>query len=152
MKQPPKYIYIQNQMKEGELSLAGFLGNDTRPLIDILQSDDEIVHQLGFSHNDIAVKMNELLILALKTPGELVDTDYELKIKAEEFRGSIPCPFGHQGLYPKNHIVAYHKGLNKYFYWSSLSIHLIEKHGFYQGVGALYHINPKDLAYILRLI
>src|SRR5690554_6665430 len=126
-------------MKQGKLSHTGFLGNDTRPLMDILKTDDTTVHQLGLSHKDIAVKMNELLILALKTPGEQVKIDYELTIQAEEFRGNIPCPFGHQGLYPKNHIVAYHKRLNKYFYWSSLSIHLIKEHGFYQGIGSLYH-------------
>jgi hypothetical protein len=43
MKQTPEYDKIQQQMKKGVITLDGFLGDDTRNLVDIIASDSMTV-------------------------------------------------------------------------------------------------------------
>ena len=57
MKQTPELDRIQQRMKAGELTLHGFLGNDTRSLADILDEDDRTVRSLGTTHAKIAAAM-----------------------------------------------------------------------------------------------
>ena len=55
MKQSIQLTRIQEQMKPGIITLDGFLGTDTRNLIDILVEDDGIVRRTGRTHRAIAV-------------------------------------------------------------------------------------------------
>ena len=150
MKQSPQLQKIQEEMQKGGLSLEGFLGEDTRPIIDIILEDQEMVTSLGLTNEIIADGLEELSQLAMTTPKEWVPITNEFEVRAEEYRGRIACPFKHPGLFSKNHVEAKHLKLTNSIYWSDLSIHLIRKHGFYQGRGAYYRINPKDIRYILN--
>ena len=41
--------------------------------------------------------------------------------------------------------------LNREIYFTDLHIHMIEHHGFYQGKGSLYRLEPKDIVDILEV-
>jgi hypothetical protein len=43
------------------------------------------------------------------------------------------------------------KKLDKKVFFTDLQIHLIEKHGFYQGKGSSYRLEPAELAEILEV-
>ena len=60
MKQSPIMDKIQQNMQPGVITLDGFLGNDDRNLIDILEEDDAEVKRLGYTHEAIANRMVEL--------------------------------------------------------------------------------------------
>jgi hypothetical protein len=68
------------------------------------------------------------------------------EVRAEEHRGMIPCPWGHpQGLFYKSYVELQDKISGETLIWSDLSIHLIRDHGFSQGKGSPFRLEPRVL-------
>jgi hypothetical protein len=63
----------------------------------------------------------------------------------------MTCPFGDPGLYPKNYVIVENKKINERLIFSCLSIHLIREHGFYQGRGSPFRIDPEAAKRILEM-
>ena len=61
MKQDPRLNIVEKNMKPGEISRSGFLGNDQRKLVDILLDDGQAVTALGLTHQILADRMEDLL-------------------------------------------------------------------------------------------
>ncbi|MCR4421560.1 MAG: hypothetical protein GYA61_04230 [Spirochaetales bacterium] len=151
MKQDLYYTKVQQRMKKGVLVLDGFLGNDKRNLIDIINEDNETVKRLGLTHIIIAEKLDEFREVGLKALEESVIYKDHFEIKAEIFRGKLPCPFGEKGIYQKSEITVINKKINEQIKYSDLSIHLIKEHGFYQGIGSPYRLDPKKVVRVLEI-
>ena len=79
MKQTPEYQAIQQQMAPGVITLDGFLGTDTRNLIDIIASDDARVHALNVTHEAIAERMQYFRDAGLDGLGEFLKIDGKLR-------------------------------------------------------------------------
>ena len=60
MKQTPQMQKIQQNMRPGVITLDGFLGKDSRNLVDILIEDDADVKRLGYNHKATALNMVEM--------------------------------------------------------------------------------------------
>ena len=138
-------------MKAGLISRDGFLGKDQRNLIDILDDDDQRVKAMDLTHSAIAKRMKEFLNEASLGLGDPVEIGRNFIACVESHRGRIPCPFGHPGIFRKTIVRVQNKKLSKEIQFTELSIHLIGAHGFYQGRGARYRIEPEHLAAVLEI-
>ncbi|GAB4270299.1 MAG: hypothetical protein Kow0092_24580 [Deferrisomatales bacterium] len=150
MKQPPHLARAQARMAPGVLTMDGFLGPDARDLVEILEDDDGEVRRLGLTHQAIAAALERLTRKATEALGALTrEGVYE--VCACETRGGLPCPFGHPGLYEKTVIEARRTDTGQKLLWTVLQVHLIGAHGFYQGKGSYFRIEPAELAAFLGL-
>lgn len=151
MKESPKMQQIQNNMRPGAISLRGFLGNDTRSLTEILDSDQAEVARLGLTHQDIAERMQHFRDAGMAGLGEFCDVDGHFEVRVDSVRGKLPCPFEHAGVYRKTNITVRNKALDKVIRFTDFHIHLINQHGFYEGKGSDFRLEPAQLKEILEV-
>lgn len=149
MKQKPQYDRIQLNMLHGKISSSGFLGNDERKLQDILNEDDLLVSAMGYSHKAIAQRMRYLTEQGKKGLGSPVIVDEIYEVTVEEHRGFIPCPFGDNFKSPKTNVFIKNLITSETIRWTELNIHMIEQHGFYEGKGSFFRIDPELLVNII---
>ena len=151
MKQTPRMQKIQENMRPGVITLTGFLGTDTRNLADILIDDEAAVRRAGRTHADIAARMMELRDMGTVGLGEFVFVDPHFDIRVESVRGRLPCPFGDPGIFPKTNITVRNTARKREITFTDLHIHMIQAHGFYEGRGSLFRLDPLDLIDILEV-
>lgn len=145
MKQNPELEKIQKNLQPGSLSADGFLGDDNRNLVDILNDDNQIVAGFELSHQDIAVRMREMTKAAAAGLGRPVAFGDDYVVSSEDHRGRIPCPFRDRFYADKRSTNAENRRTGKRLVWSDLNIHMIEAHGFYEGKGSHFRLEPTDL-------
>lgn len=145
MKQDPELGKIQNNMQPGSLSAEGFLGDDNRNLIDIINEDSQVVERYGSSHQEIALRLREMTRAAAKGLGRPVDFGDDYIVSSEDHRGRIPCPFRDRFYADKRNTVAENRRTGRRLLWTDLNIHMIEAHGFYEGRGSSFRLEPADL-------
>ena len=151
MKQTPQMQKIQKNMQPGVLTLSGFLGTDTRDLIEILEADAAEVRRLGATHRMIADKMQHFRDRGMEGLGEFIDVDPHFEVRVDSVRGGIPSPFGDAGLIRKTNTTVRNKALEREIIYTDVNIHLIGKHGFYEGRGSLFRLEPRELVEILEI-
>ena len=149
MKQTPEQNRIQANMQPGALSAAGFLGSDTRNLIDIIRADQEDVARLGLTHQEIAQKMRAITDQGKSELGRPFQISADLEAVLLDYMGFIPCPFRDRRFFAKRLTTVTDKASGRKIRWSDLNVHTIEAHGFYEGRGSDFRIEPQDLAEIL---
>lgn len=151
MKQTVQMDKIQASMRRGVITLEGFLGTDTRKLVDILIDDDAEVRRLGMSHEAIARRMLELKQAGEAGLGEFVTVGEQLEVKVDAVRGKLPCPFGDPGVFGKVNTTVRNKKTKKEVTYTDLHIHMIWAHGFYEGKGSRFRLEPAELIDILEV-
>ena len=151
MKQTMQLEKIQHNMRPGVITRDGFMGNETRNLVDVLVADDSQVKRLGLTHRMIASRMIEIRDAGIRGLGDYVSVDPHFEVRVESVRGKLPCPFGDPGLFPKTVTIVKNLKKDKTITYTDLSIHTILVHGFYQGKGSLYRLEPRDLMEILEI-
>jgi hypothetical protein len=151
VKQSPELDRVQGNMRPMVLCHGGFLGSDRRNLIEILTDDQGAVHSLGMSHQVIAERLREITQKAREGLGDPIVVEGKFDVDVHEARGKMPCPWNHPGLYPKTHVRLEKMETGETLLWSDLAIHLIEEHGFYQGEGSPYRLDPLKIKRILEL-
>jgi hypothetical protein len=133
------------------MTLAGFLGSDTRPLAEILEDDQNTVNSLGLTHEQIAERMEYLTREGKRGLGTTVTVADRFEVRVDDVRGFLPCPWAHIGLHPKTNAYVKNVETGEELMWTALSIHLIREHGFYQGRGSPYRLEPAELKRVLCL-
>ena len=151
MKQTKVYAAIQAKMAPGVITRDGFLGEDRRNLVDILTADDGEARRLGYTHQDIARRMIELRDSGMQGLGEFIDVAPHFEVRVDSVRGKLPCPFGDPGIFPKTNITVRNLKLDREVLYTDLHIHMIGSHGFYEGKGSKFRLEPKTLAEILEI-
>ncbi|KUK79295.1 hypothetical protein V512_000845 [Mesotoga sp. Brook.08.105.5.1] len=152
MKQTPDFDKIQENMRAGSITGPGFLGHDERNLVDIISEDQAKVKELGLTNEIIANKLEMFMKQGERGFGSPVKVDDRFVVIVEESRGYIPCPFRHGHLSKKANINVRNIARKEEVDYSPISIHLIREHGFYQGKGSPYRLDPAKVAKILELI
>ncbi|NLD34039.1 MAG: hypothetical protein GX653_03935 [Clostridiales bacterium] len=150
MKENPTNEQLRDTMQEGELVKDGFLGDDQRPVDQIVQEDMALLTTAGFTAERLGAAMRALTHKGMAGMGEEVDAGDYL-VKAEEYMGLIGCPFKDNHRAAKRNTTATHKATGRTMMWTDLGIHLIQKHGFFQGKGSTYRLEPLELAAFLGL-
>lgn len=151
MKQTPQMQKIQENMRPGVLTLRGFLGTDTRDLVEILEDDAAEVRRLGTSHRMIAERMQYLRDQGTRGLGEFIDVPPHYEVRVDSVRGGIPSPFGDAGLIRKTNTTVRNKAMGREIIYTDVNIHLIGEHGFYEGRGSLFRLEPRELVEILEV-
>ncbi len=149
MKPSPDQQQIIERMQPGIFCLDGFLGSEHRSLGEILDADNSAVEALGVSHERIAAEMAKVLDrAAVACGGELCVGDH-LTAVFHEAMGRIPSPFG-DGMFPKGEVELTDERTGKTYRYTPLSVHMIAAHGFYQGRGGRYRIEPEAICQLLE--
>ncbi|NCB01583.1 MAG: hypothetical protein EOM67_05365 [Spirochaetia bacterium] len=151
MKQTPEFNAIQQQMQPGVITLEGFLGTDTRNLIDIINKDDASVHQLNVTHEEIASKMQYFRDAGLDGLGEFMKLGDHFEVRVDSVRGKLPSPFGGPGMYEKVNTTVRNLSNSKDVTYTDLHIHFVRDHGFYEGEGSNYRLEPAQLVEVLEV-
>ncbi|MGI6707172.1 MAG: hypothetical protein ACOX6S_13415 [Clostridia bacterium] len=151
MKQNPIWDRIQENMRLGVISQTGFLGRDLRKLIDIVEEDHRQVSAQGLTHEEIAQRMENISLMGKTGFGNPVKVDDIFQVTVEDSRGVMPCPFGHKGVYPKENTRVVNLRTGEGISWTALNIHMIREHGFYEGKGSPFRVEPEDIIRILEL-
>ena len=145
----PKNKQLNVDMREDLLSRDSFLGDDPRDIKEIIADDGAILAEAGITAAKIADTMHTLTQQGLECMGEERAVG-GYTIKVEEYRGFIGCPFkdGHQ-LAKRNTTICNQSGDT--MTWTDVNIHLIQEHGFFQGKGVEFRLEPMDLIDFLEL-
>ena len=151
MKQSPREKKIQELMQPGRLTLDGMLGHDHRTLSEIIDDDQSAINKLSITHADIAQRLREISAAGRRGLGTAVTVEDRYQVIVDEARGALPCPFGDQGACPKRITHLTHLRTGETLHWTALSIHMIEAHGFCEGHGARFRIDPVRAARILAI-
>jgi hypothetical protein len=93
--------------------------------------------------------MRELTQLARPALGNWIEAENKYRIRSEEWKGSLICPWPHPGRYEKRITTCQRLDTNEQIEWSDLNIHLIDAHGFFEGRGSSFRLEPADLVRIL---
>jgi len=150
MKRNPAEDHVRRRLAPGVLSLEGFLGTDARNIADIVAADIAELEAAGVAAADLADLFDELHAAAdeaLENPRQLFDG--RVTVRVTEVMGRLPCPFGCGHLAHKGVVEVRTDG--KTLLLTPLHSHLIREHGFFQGRGAPYRIEPRVAAALYRL-
>ncbi len=159
MKPSPQQRLIEQRMAPGVLCRDGFLGTDGRPLDEILDTDRSTVQALGLTHAQIAAPLRDVMEEAMRRYGNPVILDRTMRRPAtygtlravyREGMGRIPSPFA-DGLFPKGEIELTDVKTGEAVTFTPLSVHLIAEHGFYEGRGGRYRLEPDAVARLFGL-
>jgi hypothetical protein len=138
-------------MRPGVITRDGFLGSDRRNLIDMLIEDEAEVKRRSLEHREIAHRMIELRDAGMRGLGEFISVEPHFEVRVDSVRGKLPCPFGDPGVFPKTNVTVRNLRLAREIDYTDLHIHLVLAHGFYEGRGSPFRLEPVDLVEILEV-
>jgi hypothetical protein len=151
MKETVRLREIQQRMAPGIIARDGFLGRDGRSLAEILADDAAEVARLGLTNELIAARMAELRDAGYSGLGESVEVPPHFEARVDSERGRLPCPFGDIGGHRKTLITILNGELERSLSYTDLGIHLIKEHGFFEGKGSPFRLEPAELKAILEI-
>lgn len=151
MKSSDKTKNTARAILTGDIFQDGYMGDDRRQLNEIIRSDEETVKSLNLTHKKIAERMMEFREKGQKGLGDYVKVAPHFEVRCDVERGKLPCPFGEPGMHRKTNTGVRSLGTGKEISFSDLNIHMIAAHGFYEGKGSPFRLEPADLAEILEI-
>ncbi len=125
------------------------MGQDGRSAEDIIQSDAAVLARLHVTIDALAKRMSRITEAAEAGLGTWVAIDDKRRAMALGAKGFLVCPWGHRGQYRKTVTIVELIGWGRSTRWSDLSVHMIAEHGFFQGRGSTFRIEPKELIEII---
>ena len=151
MKQTPQEKKIYDNFKPGKITKEGFLGDDTRHIHDIIEEDLHTLARLGVTQEQIADHLQYFIEegkKGLETPVALGDFTTQVIWR----RGMLPSPFGDpKRLYHKIVATVFNKHLNKELRYTQLNVHMIRDHGFFEGKGSVFRLEPEEIVEVLEI-
>ena len=151
MKKPNSLDALEQALRDNVADRAGFLGRDTRGLAAILQDDDEVIRRRGLTHARISQRLMALRQAGWEGLGDPISVPPHFEARVDAARGTLPCPFGDQGSFAKVNTTVHNLESGKEITFTDLNIHLIAAHGFYEGRGAQFRLDPEQLMDTLEI-
>ncbi len=136
-------------MTPGLITAEGFLGNDRRNLSTIIDEDALIMGRLGIDPVEVASRLHHFMDEGRKGLGEPVTVDEKWLVKSDEARGKLACPW-EDGVFRKVNVTLERKDTGEKVFFTDLSIHLLEAHGFLEGRGSSFRLNLEILKHVLE--
>jgi hypothetical protein len=143
MQYSPEDSELYNNFKPSKFSGQGFLGNDDRTLQEIISADKRILEGLNVTCEAVADSLADVYDKAIKAFGQITVVKPGITAALYESRGKIPCPF-RDGTFEKGEVIVKDLRSGGKLVVTSLSIHLIREHCFFQGRGSRFRIDPAD--------
>jgi len=149
MKNTPKDEKLEEVLYSSKIVAGGFMGTDSRSLHEIIDSDAAVLEKLGYTHHQIAERMQHIIDIAKAALGNPVKVDENIQARTEEAKGPLICPWPHPGTFVKRVTITKNTTSQQTIKWSDLNIHLIKEHYFFEGKGAAYRLEPEKLIEII---
>ena len=147
MKQPPDDR--GKNFEASKFSADGFLGNDSRPVDEIIADDTRDLDRAGISRDDLAIALETAYLKARNALGAIIEVVPGVQGEFFESRGRVPCPFRGCGVFEKGEASLSISDSRTPVIVTSLGIHMIATHGFFQGRGSRFRIEPVEAARLL---
>ena len=144
-KKSPQLQRLEEMLRSSKLVSGGFMGSDTRSVLDIVDADAAELTKLGFTAKAIAEKMQEITDIAKDGLGNWVTIDDNRQAVIEETKGTLVCPWPHPDKFVKRVTTVKLNKSGQTIRWADLNIHLISAHGFFEGRGSVFRIEPEKL-------
>lgn len=151
MKQSPAEQDLMRNLRPSKFSAEGFLGSDFRPFDEIVSEDLRSLEQKRVSKEGLVAALTDAYEMAKQALGAQVVIRPGVTAVFKESMGRVPSPFRGDGVFEKGEAVVKDEEAGHTIIITSLGIHLIEKHGFFQGKGSRYRIEPDRAIEIFRL-
>jgi hypothetical protein len=145
MKKSPQEKKLESILKSSKFSSSGFLGSDTRNLWEIIDDDAAEVARSGKTMEEIAARMQYITDAGAEGLGDWVEIDHKLRVTVDDNRGVVPCPWPHHVRCLKRITTVNNSENRTSIRWSELNIHLIKEHGFFEGKGSPFRLEPAAL-------
>ncbi len=150
MKQSPREIVQQQRLLQSRFSAAGFMGSDRRSYDQIIADDALTLRGLDCNADDLAQRLRGIDDRARVAMGAPVAVAAGIRARHYEAMGKIPSPFPGDGTFPKGETrIEWADG--RCLRVTRLGLALIERHGFFQGQGSPYRIDPELAAALPRV-
>jgi hypothetical protein len=101
--------------------------------------------RLDVTAGQIAQRMAELTSAGKSRFGAPVSVPPHLTISSDEYKGRIDCPWPNCSRFDKRITTACRSDLSQCLRWTDLNIHLIGEHGFFEGRGSAFRLEPEEL-------
>jgi len=145
MKETKQEQRIRARLQPGIITLGGFLGKDKRSLTDIITDDDNQLQTLSRTAIEVAERMQYFSDASFNAFDGKVTVEDIYEVETEITRGKLPCPWSHGGMHRKFTTKLTNTQSNTTVVWTALNIHLIKEHGFFEGKGSSFRLEPATL-------
>ena len=145
MKKSPQFRKLEEMLKNPKFSATGFMGNDRRTLWEIIDGDSADVCRAGKTMEEVADRMQEITNVGVEGLGDWVPVGQSLLVMVDDNRGVIPCPWPHHVRCLKRITTVHNISTDRKLRWSELNVHLIREHGFFEGKGSPFRLEPSVL-------
>ncbi len=149
MKMSPNMRKAQENMFPGVITADGFLGEDKRPLQDIITEDEELMRYYKLDLDDTVQILKNLMEEGRNGLGEPITIDEKWLVQTTEARGHLACPF-EDGIHRKITTEIKNIANGSSVMVSALSLHLMQKHHFLEGKGSSFRLEPEVLVKVLE--
>ena len=150
MKMSPQDKKLDELLRSSALVAGGFMGDDLRSVAEVIDADAATLRACGVNAAMLAGRMRELTAAARDGLGTWVDVDGgRLRAMSEDYKGVLVCPWGHPGHFDKRITVVECPATDQTLTWSDLNVHLIESHGFFEGRGSAFRVEPDQVCRLL---
>ena len=149
MKRSPDIKKLESTLRSSKLVSGGFLANDARPLEEIIDSDAADVAGHNLSMSEITARMKHISNVAKAGLGTFVKIDERLEASVSDTRGCVACPWPHPGRFSKTVVRVRRVDTGDTIEWSDLNVHMIDAHGFFEGRGSAFRLDPARLIEII---
>ena len=150
MKLSPSNKRAQANMAPGIITAEGFLGDDPRPLPDIIADDEVHMKRLGLDWDAVADLLERLMHEGRQGLGEPVTLSDKWIVRTDEARGHLACPW-EDGIFRKVNVIAKNKASGHTLFFTELSVHLLKEHHFLEGKGSVFRLEPEVMKDVLDL-
>ena len=149
MKKSPQSQKLEQMLRSSRIVAGGFMGADTRTVEEIIDADLAELAGLGKTADEIVKRMQQITDAAKEGLGTWMTIDNRRMASVDEAKGILVCPWPHPGRFQKRVTVVKNIESGTTIRWSDLNIHLIEQHGFFEGVGSAFRLEPGELVRII---
>ena len=125
------------------------MGDDPRSSDEIIDADATELSKLGYTTEQVASRMKSITESAKAGLENWVQIDDNHRAIVAEARGFSVCPWPHSGRYVKRVTTVERLDTGATVRWSDLNIHLIAEHGFFEGKGSTFRIEPAELTAVI---
>lgn len=146
LKSDPELFEAEEKLRQGN-----YMRGEARPLRRLLDDDKALVSSLDLDVEFATNLMDRLYHEAAQGMGDTVLVDGKYEVSLREDRGKTACPWGDRFFAPKAVVSARNMNNGKKIKYSVLGLHLIKRHGFFQGAGSPFRIDPEDLKFFFEL-